>query len=214
MTYPSGQKIYHIVHYDRLQSLLQHGYLYSDKYVRENHLEGSNIGFQHLKDRRLNTALQSYPDLMVGACVPFYYCPRSVMLYTINMASPYNSYNRGQREIVHLEFDLTEAISWAVRNERRLALTDRNASTRYFEDYCTVPGFENIRWDAVNARYWSDPQVKERKAAEFLIEHSFPFNLVERLGIHSLEPVTQRIQKMLAQTEYAAKLQNCPGWYY
>ncbi len=103
MAYPAGQKIYHILHHDRLPSLLKHGFLYSDKYVRENNLPGSNIGYQHLKDRRLANFLSSHTDLTVGACVPFYYCPRSVMLYTLNMTNAFNDYKDGQNPIVHLE---------------------------------------------------------------------------------------------------------------
>ena len=40
-----------------------------------------------IKQRRLNSTLNSYPNLRVGDCVPFYFCPRSIMLYLIHQAN-------------------------------------------------------------------------------------------------------------------------------
>jgi CxxC-x17-CxxC domain-containing protein len=34
-----------------------------------------------IKERRLKLPLSSHFNLFVGDCVPFYFCPRSVMLY-------------------------------------------------------------------------------------------------------------------------------------
>ena len=54
------------------------------------------------------------PGLNVGDCVPFYFCPRSVMLYLIHRANhPELDYRGGQGPIVHLEADLHEAANWA-----------------------------------------------------------------------------------------------------
>jgi hypothetical protein len=212
MAYPSGQKIYHILHYDRLPSLLSTGFLYSDKYVRENNLPGSKIGYQLLKDRRLTNFLSSYQDLAVGACVPFYFCPRSVMLYTLDMKAGYNDYQEGQNPIVHLEFDLTRAISWAVANKRRWVLTTGNASTRFFDDFSTVEGFARIDWQAIAATQWK--QVKDQKQAEFLVEESFPLDLVECLGINRVQATAQQVSKILTNTSYASKLQYRREWYY
>ncbi len=214
MAYPAGQKIYHILHYDRLPSLLSTGFLYSDKYVRENNLPGSNIGYQHLKERRLRKFLSSYQDLAVGACVPFYYCPRSVMLYTLNIASPYNDYKAGQNPIVHLEFDLTKAITWAVANKKRWVLTTGNASSSFFDDFSTIEGFRKINWQAVTAEQWKQKQIKDEKQAEFLVEESFPFDLVECLGINRVQETAQKVSQLLTKTSYASKLQIRQDWYY
>lgn len=57
----------------------------NDALVRENHLEGTTIGMETIKDRRLHKCqLRSHPGLFVGQCVPFYFCPRPVMLYMIH----------------------------------------------------------------------------------------------------------------------------------
>ncbi len=83
MAVPPHPKIYHIVHVDRLASILKDGGLYCDAHVVRNALPGTTIGMSGIKERRLAHPLASYPDLHVGDCVPFYFCPRSVMLYLI-----------------------------------------------------------------------------------------------------------------------------------
>lgn len=78
-------KIYHIVHVDRLPQILSDDGLLSDAIVTEKDLGDPIIGMSRIKKRRLNElTFSSYPDLRVGQCVPFYFCPRSVMLYMIH----------------------------------------------------------------------------------------------------------------------------------
>ncbi len=49
---------------------------------------GTTIGMNNIKQRRLNElALKNDQGLRVGACVPFYFCARSVMLYLIDRAN-------------------------------------------------------------------------------------------------------------------------------
>ena len=89
---PADPKIYHIVHVDRLPSIIADGWLWCDEDVvrREamNPGMGTTIGMTSIKQRRLTElTLRSHPGLYVGQCVPFYFCPRSVMLYLIYRAN-------------------------------------------------------------------------------------------------------------------------------
>lgn len=87
MAVPVNPKIYHIVHVDRLASIIANKALWSDGRVNRQGAEGTMIGMSNIKQRRLEelTLQDSHPDLFVGECVPFYFCPRSVMLYLIHM---------------------------------------------------------------------------------------------------------------------------------
>ena len=84
---PANPKIYHIVHVDRLPSIIADSNLWSDREVRERGIDGTAIGMSNIKERRLGNELDSHPGLRVGDCVPFYFCPRSVMLYVIHMSN-------------------------------------------------------------------------------------------------------------------------------
>ncbi len=82
MPAPEDPKIYHIVHVDRLASIIADGGLLCDAAIAERGPVGTTIGLNDIKRRRLTELrLSSHRGLYVGACVPFYFCPRAVMLY-------------------------------------------------------------------------------------------------------------------------------------
>ena len=114
MLVPTEPKIYHIVHVDRLASIISDGYLWSDSEARSRGVGGTAIGMTKIKERRLGKELTSHPDLFVGDCVPFYFCPRSVMLFLIHKRNhPELIYQGGQGPIIHLEADLRETVARA-----------------------------------------------------------------------------------------------------
>ena len=66
MQVPKNIKIYHIVHIDRLRSILQSGGLYCDAHVVNNALPGTTIGISRIKEQRRTHSLTSYPKLCRG----------------------------------------------------------------------------------------------------------------------------------------------------
>jgi hypothetical protein len=55
-----------------------------------------------IKERRLRLAIECRPGLRVGDCVPFYFCPRSVMLFLLDRGNhPDLTYRGGQGPILH-----------------------------------------------------------------------------------------------------------------
>lgn len=150
------KKIYHILHYDKLPPVLKNGFLYSDKIITARAPSGTTIGMSNIKRRRLEECdLSSHPGLFVGQCVPFYFCPRSVMLYLIHKRNPELEYNGGQSPIVHLVADLENTIGWANLNNKKWAFTSSNAGSFYFEDFSNLSQLNEINWNAVHENYWS-----------------------------------------------------------
>jgi len=131
---PRQPKIYHIVHVDGLSSIVADGFLWCDAEVEKRKPPGTVIGMSDIKRARLHyRRLASHPDLSVGCCVPFYFCPRSVMLYVIARGNHSGLiYRKGQELIVHLEADLYKTVKWAKSNCRRWAFTLSNAGSGYF----------------------------------------------------------------------------------
>ena len=208
---PATPKIYHIVHIDRLSSIIADGYLWCDAEIVRRGVRGTTIGMNSIKERRLAKTLTSHPKLHVGACVPFYFCPRSVMLYMIYIGNhPELSYRGGQSSIIHLEADLRQTVAWANAQGRRWAFTRSNAGAYYFEDYSELTQLDEIDWDAVQARDWR--QCKERKQAEFLVEYSFPWELVSRIGV--LSRLYRQVQAALQVSGHRPPVQIKLDWYY
>lgn len=212
MLVPTEPKIYHIVHLDRLSSILADRCLWSDSVILNRQDTGTTIGISAIKQRRLRLKLNSHPDLHVGGCVPFYFCPRSVMLYVINRANnPELSYHGGQKSIVHLEADLRRTVDWANKNNRKWAFTLSNAGANYLEDYADLNQLGKISWDAVQARDWRE--CKHGKQAEFLIEHSFPWRLVSRIGVHSAA-IRDTVLGKIYKSDYSPPVDIKRDWYY
>ena len=123
--------------------------------------------------RESTIVLNSHRALHVGDCVPFYFCPRSVMLYVIYMSNhPELEYRGGQGPVVHLGGGLTSVRCLGEPQSSAMAFTPSNAGSSYFEDYSDLSQLNKINWAAVEASKWSgigvDQSVKEDKQAEFL----------------------------------------------
>lgn len=210
---PPQPKIYHIAHVDRLPSIVADGFLWCDAEIVRRAPPGTTIGMSGIKQRRLTELhLSSYPDLHVGDCVPFYFCPRSVMLYLIYQGNhPEMSYRGGQGPILHFEADLNAVVAWANAQPERWAFTLSNAGSYFFEDRNDLARLNEINWTAVQARDWR--AHKEGKQAEFLLEQRFPWHLIERIGVRD-RTIYQQVVNAIPAHEHRPTVEVRPDWYY
>lgn len=219
MNVPAQPKIYHIVHVDKLQPIIKDDHLWCDAEIVRRNPSGTSIGMSDIKRRRLDELkLTNYPDLHVGDCVPFYFCPRSIMLYIIHQANhPGLSYRDGQKPIVHLEADLHDTINWADRNKKRWAFTLSNAGSYYFEDRVNLDNIKELDWEAIKTNHWSgkgiSSSIKEGKQAEFLVEYCFPWHLVERIGVYNRRTY-QLALHALDRAKHRPSVEVKQEWYY
>ncbi len=211
---PDRPKIYHIIHADRLHSVTSDGSLFCDSVIVGRALAGTTIGMGAIKARRLTLPVDCHPGDHVGDYVPFYFCPRSVMLFLIHRANhPELAYRGGQGPIVHLESDLYTAIDWANANGRRWAFSLSNAGAAYAPFRKRVDQLDEVNWPAVAARNFSRADVKEGKQAEFLMHHAFPWPLVERIGAFSRE-AAQLAANSTHGAPHRPRVEIRPDWYY
>lgn len=216
---PAEPKIYHILHLDRLRSVLDDGHLWCDARMAAREGAGTTIGMSEIKARRLTKLfLDSHRTLRVGECVPFYFCPRSVMLYLIWHGNhPNLGYRGGQQPIVHLQADMHATVDWAVREQLRWAFTLSNAGSRYFEDRADLEKLHEVNWDAVQATKWAGPgvppSVEHGKQAEFLVEDRFPWQLVEGVGVLT-QDMAQQVATVMLESGHRPPIEVRPDWYY
>lgn len=141
------------------------------------------------------------------------------MLYMLAKGnSPKITYRGGQGPIVHLECDLMATVAWAEQQPLRWAFTLSNASSAYFEDRADLAKLDEIDWDAVQTSKWSAyfgavPGTSDRKQAEFLVEKRFPWQLVERIGVHGAATATT-VAQILPTGGHRPPVQIMPWWYY
>ena len=213
--YPAGQKIWHITHCKNLPSILRCDGLWSDAKRLEMELDCSLVGINKIKERRLKEIeVTCHPGTMVGEYVPFYFCPRSVMLYILHMGnSPDLAYLEGQEPMVHLQADLTRVIKWATKARVRWAFSDRNAGAYFASFSADEDELAGLDWRAIANLDFRNPSVKEGKQAEFLVFESFPWSLVETVGVHN-QKVQQRVAKSMAAAEHRPGIIIRKDWYY
>ena len=77
--------IFHITHVDNLASIIEDGCLWSDRRLVSARGDRVVIGLNNIKKRRLDELpVHCHHGTRVGDYVPFYFCPRSPMLYLIH----------------------------------------------------------------------------------------------------------------------------------
>ncbi|MDB2687026.1 DUF4433 domain-containing protein [Mariniblastus sp.] len=214
MTIQTAERpIYHITHVDTLASIIADGCLWSDHEIRQRDNERVVIGYDTIKQRRLEkNRVSCYAQTFVGQYVPFYFCPRSPMLYVINKKNLKLDYRGGQDRIVHLVSRIGLAVDAA--GERPWAFSDGNAGAsypRYCDNLDEIDDYVN--WDHVNAKFWMDPVVEDRKQAEFLVFESFPWHSIFGIGAIN-QTVANEVNSLLQNVDHKPEVIVKPSWYY
>lgn len=202
---PKHVSIYHITDVSNLPGILTDDGLYSDAEVARRN--PTVIGYPHIKERRLKEIrVACCGGRFVGEFVPFYFCPRSPMLYVINQGNTGRG-SGSQQSIVHL----VSSVAIGIELKRDWAISDGNASASYavFSDKLTA--LEGLDWDAIGARDWQGKQFQ--KAAEFLVADFFPWTGIRAVGCHNKD-VARQVQAWVGSHDHRPSVTVEPGWYY
>lgn len=212
MLVPARPKIYHIVHVNNLKSIVRDGFLWPDAVMVQR--QGAEIiGNNEIKADRLRLPVNCHPGTFVGDYVPFYFCPRSVMLYVIfKQNHPNVAYRDGQGAVIHLMADLIEAVEWAsgIRG-RKWAFTDINAASRAADFYSDLNELDNLNWGIIKSDNWA--ANRDYKMAEFLMHNRFPWELIRGIGVHS-RAIGVRAMSAFGDAAHRPPVKVKPSWYY
>lgn len=201
---PADPRIFHITHVDNLPGIIREGGLWCDAERIARGLVNTNIGYLHIKRRRLDRPVQLGARGVLGNYVPFNFCPRSVMLFTVHCG--HQDYRGGQENIVHL----VSSVSRATNLGRPWTFTDRHAEVAhalYFDDLSRLA---EVPWHVMELRYWSE--VKEERQAEFLVHEFFPWTAV--VEVVTLPAAADRASQALQGAAHRPPVAVRPEWYY
>jgi hypothetical protein len=210
---PERPKLYHITHVDNLASILRDGALFSEAALLERGGPDAAVGMGHIKERRFKIPVPCHPGTVVADYIPFYFCPRSVMLYLLYKGNhPELAYKGGQDAIVHLEYDFEELVSWAQGEARAWALAPTSAGAFYTQFFADRSALGRLDWSAIGAGDWRASGVREHKQAEFLLLESAPWALVARVGVID-NSIRDRVLSLLGSAAIPlVEVQR--EWYY
>lgn len=108
---------------------------------------------------------------------------------------------------------MRKVVAWAETAHKLWEFTNINAVTRYADFYNSLDDLGSIDWNAVESWKFSNPEVKERKQAEFLLYGSFPWQLIDEIGVYTQE-IYDQVREILEQAEHKPRVEIRPKWYY
>ncbi|MYJ14840.1 MAG: DUF4433 domain-containing protein [Acidimicrobiia bacterium] len=212
MTKPRRVLLYHLTHVDNLPSIANDG-LRSDGDVEDNDLLEVDIGNQDVKARRRRMAVPVGPGGVVADYVPFYFAPRSPMLFAIHRGGV-ATFSGGQRGLVYL----VARVGAIVDRGLGFALTDRNAASALARFSDRIDDLEEfVDWPLMAAKMWNDtledPDRMSRRMAEFLVHERVPWDtfiaLVARTD-EEAENAAARLGNLRGEIQIVVR----PRWYY
>jgi len=204
--------IYHITHKDNLPEIISKGGLFAQNQMECERIEYSDITHSGIQDRRSETLVPCGPGGNLHDYVPFYFAPRSPMLYAIKMGRV-TGCSATQADIIYL-VSSAQTIAAA---KAGFVFTDGHAIMQLSEFYDDLVYLPEIDWDIMQEKYWrdtiEDPDRKRRRQAEFLVFNKFSWNLVEKIGVLNRK-VEREIVDMISIASHKPNVSVEAGWYY
>lgn len=201
----------HFTHIDNLRQILADGVLYPDAYVG-NRL-AREVGDRSIKAARRRYRVTCEPGGHPADYVPFYFAPRSPMLYRIACGGV-PQYWDGQTPLVYLVTTIQDVcrtgLPWVFSNGNCGAPT-----TEYFNDLRLLD--TKIDWGLQEATMWQataeDPNRATRRAAEFLVHRQLPWDVIRWVATRTTAAGTA-VEHVLSLTGSAQRVLVRPRWYF
>lgn len=204
--------IYHITHERNLPSIIAAGGLWCDIQIAARGIAPLGIAHQHIKDRRSQRIVPCAAGSTLADYVPFYFAPRSPMLYAIHKGAV-DRYTGGQAGILHLTAEAeTVAASGCI-----WAFTDGHAEMALTAFFADLDSLSAVDWGIMQDTYWRDTDEdgdrKRRRQAEFLIHRFFAWELITEIGVINSQ-VADRVRALLASAAHQPVVTVRRTWYY
>ena len=180
------QYAFRMVHIDNIPHILKYGLVRADSpNTNPNYVP---IGDQLVIEKRKSRFLEISSWKKIGDFIPFYFGPRSPMLYVIQHG--YNGVRRIEAEnIVYCVIRLEDII----RDGIECYFTDGhvlNDLSQVFHGSLLGRVDEFVQYDEVFAYRWDDDEkldLKRRKEAELLLQNDLPIQYIRGFVVYNLE---------------------------
>lgn len=200
-------RVFHFTHIDNLSTVAREG-LQCDSTVQGSGLLLQEVGNQDIKELRRRRRVPVPPGGVVADYVPFYFAPRSPMMFAIHKGKV-PTYQKGCDDVVYLVSTLGQLRAAG----QPVLLTDRNA-TLAVAAFATDAGDLRIDWDLMGEAIWKNtdeyPDRREKRMAECLVHR-----LVEPTGIQALvtksRAVAERVGRLVGDTWPVSVIGD---WYF
>lgn len=212
MTRPVPTPVVHFTRVEHLPTIIEGGLL-SDTLAQASGDLQVEIGHRDIKERRRRLSVPVAPGGVVADYVPFYFAPRSPMMFTLSRGNV-STYQAGFDRVVYLVSTLEDLTSC----DSHWIVTDRNAAqslASYAEANDDLDGF--IDWPLMQATQWGwceeDPERPDRRAAECLVHEAVPWRAFVGVVTRS-EATADEARDTIAAAGLATPVSVRPHWYF
>lgn len=208
---PSPIPLYRITHLDNLPHILAQGGLYaSSSPLLDPGFKP--IGNPGIISRRAGIAAPHPLGGTLSDFIPFYFGPRSPMLYQI--AHGYNGVIKiPQEEIIYLVSTYEHVRSLGLT----CFFTDGNAASQTTTFFTDDKDLSRVDWEAVYTRYWEntpmDLRRKEKKQAEVLVEAFVPLDALLYICVYN-STAKLKAEALLVAAGVSIPVKTDPSLYY
>jgi len=203
-----------MVYVDNLDTILRRGAMHGTNHVPNDGLPYRTIHNVSVQNARHSSVIPCGPCGTIHDYVPFYFGPRSPMLYQLHTGWV-DGYSEGQEPLIYLvttaQAVANAGLGWAFSDGHGIA-----RFTQWFDD---LTHLDKLDWVAVYSQWWKDSvddsDRQRKKQAEFLVYQSCSWDLVQEIGV--VNSVAQaRVEAILSRFPPGAQrpVQIRPEWYY
>lgn len=172
------------------------------------------VGHQDIKRRRRSTPVRVAAGGLVADYVPFYFAPRSPMMFVIDRGRV-PTYQEGCGDLVYLVTTVEHLSSLGLAP----IFTDRNAAVAYAAYSATVSDLDTlVDWPLMEAYIWKDappefPDRQERRMAECLVHGQVPWEAFTEVVTKTV--ACARVARgVLAEAGQTTRVRVRPDWYF
>jgi hypothetical protein len=211
MPRPTPTLIYHFTHVDHLPGIVQRGLL-ADTAARKVGVLANEVGNRDIKERRRRRPVPMPPGGVVADYVPFYFAPRSPMMYAIDQGNV-PEYSDGIDPLVYLVTDIERLLILGLT----VLTTDRNA-VLYFAEFATgIDRLDDtVDWPLMRQTMWNntadEPDRMERRMAECLVHESVPWEAFSAIHVRT-DSRRDEVATLLASVD-APSISVAPAMYF
>jgi len=206
---PGVPAIYHFTDVDNLAAIM------AASELRCHSAAGCavDIADATIKSRRMTKRVPCGPGGTVGEYVPFYFAPRSPMLFRIQKGGV-EGVDSDPARLVYI-VSSSEAVAGA---GHACVFSDGNAAAAFTDFYDDLNLLADVvDWPLMRARYWSnnddDNDRVRRRCAEFLVHRVLPLELVDELCVRDA-PTQVAVRAALAAAGWEVSVSIRSNWYF
>ena len=204
--------ILHMSHVSNLATIAARGALLCESRRTQEGIPAVNIAYPELKERRSRTMVRACRAGSLNEYVPFYFAPRSPMLFAIKCGN-IAGYPDGQTGVAYLISSVEEVAAAGLP----FAFTDGHPVSALSDHYDDLAELGSIDWELMQATYWNDTaddnDRRRRRQAEFLVHDAVPLNLLNEVVVRTDEKAAE-VEAALKRSAWKPRVRVLPGFYF